>query len=326
MRRLDHAHRLLAALGEAKPGAPDHVLAERPLPPEFAARRLVRVHDIVQDLFPVQRHHRLEAMARHHLDRPPARDGHENLDREMLRPRHDGDLAQAVAAILDRRRAFEEFTLEMKRFLVEAFEQELEPLLEPGAVPFGIDQRPAEGLDLARVVAAPHAHDDAPVGDDIRHRVVLGEADRVPHRQHVEGAAELEPLRLGREPEPELHQIGQALIALALEMMLGGPERVEPAFLHDLRNVARRPEGLREPLARITPRVGRRSVKPDIVERDLPDIEHVESLDHGAFLPSTAHRRAEPTHAAPAASRPRAVTARRAPAYHRGPSRPRRLA
>src|SRR2546430_3855729 len=49
-------------------------------------------------------------------------------------------------------------------------------------------------------------------GHDVRHRVVLGEADGVPHREDVEGAAELEAPRLRGEPERELDQVREALV------------------------------------------------------------------------------------------------------------------
>ena len=102
----------------------------------------------------------------------------------------------------------------------------------------------AERFHLARVVAAPDAHDDPAVGHDIRHCVVLGEADRVPHRQNVEGAAEFELPRLRREPQPELDQIREALVAFALEMVLGTPEAVIAELVHQPRDIARSREYL----------------------------------------------------------------------------------
>ncbi len=81
----------------------------------------------------------------------------------------------------------------------------------------------------------------------------------MPHRQHVEGAAKLQPLGLGGEPQPELDQVGKDLVALALEMMLGGPQHVEAELVHELRHVARGEEGLAQPLVGIAPVVGRRA-------------------------------------------------------------------
>jgi hypothetical protein len=98
------------------------------------------------------------------------------------------------------------------------------------------------------VIAAADAHDDAAVGDDVGHGIVFRQPDRMPHRQHVEGAAELQPLGLGGEAQPELYQVRENLIALALEVVLGGPQRVEAEFVHELGHVARSEERLAQPL------------------------------------------------------------------------------
>ena len=169
--------------------------------------------------------------------------------------------------------------------LVEALEQQLELLLEQLAVGLGIGERRAEGFHLAGVIAAADPHDDAPVGHDVGHGVVFGQADRMPHRQHVEGAAEFEPLGLGREPQPELDQVGQALVALALEVVLGRPQHVVAEPVHVLRDVARGGECLAQAFIGIAPVVGRRAGKADIVELDLADIEDVEFLIMLLFPP-----------------------------------------
>jgi hypothetical protein len=170
----------------------------------------------------------------------------------------------------------------MELILVEALEQQFELLLEQFAILVGIEQWRAETLDLAGVIAASDPHHDAAVGDGIRHGEILGEADRMPHRQHVEAATELQPLGLRREPQAELDQVGEHLVAFALEMMLGGPQHVEAELVHGLRHVARGEERLAQALVRIAPLVRRRAVAADIVELDLADIEHVEFPDHRA--------------------------------------------
>ena len=174
----------------------------------------------------------------------------------MLRPRHHGDVLELIAAILHLGRAGEILALERDTLLVEAGEQELELLLEVLAVLVGVEQRGAERFHLARVVAAADAHDDAAVGDDVGHRVVLGEPDRMPHRQHVERAAEFQALGLGGEPEAELHQVGQALVAFALEVVLGGPQRVVAEFVHHLGDVAGGEEDLGEAVVGVAAVVG----------------------------------------------------------------------
>ena len=88
-----------------------------------------------------------------------------------------------VAAVLDGRRNLVVLALVGEGLLVEALEKHLHLLLEQLAVGRGVEQRRAERLDLARVVAASHAHDDAAVGDDVGHGVVLGQAHRMPHGQ-----------------------------------------------------------------------------------------------------------------------------------------------
>src|SRR5262249_14195502 len=175
--------------------------------------------------------------------------------------------------------------LVVEGLLVEALQQELELLLEQLAVLLGIEQRRAERLHLAGVIAAADAHDDAAVGDDVGHGVVLGHADRVPHRQHVEGAAELEPLGLRGEPQRELDEVRKALVALALKMVLGRPQRVVAERVHLLGDVFGRPEDLREAIVGIATGVGGCARPPDVLELDLTDVQGVKSFDHRAVHP-----------------------------------------
>jgi hypothetical protein len=52
-----------------------------------------------------------------------------------------------------------------------------------------VEERRAETLDLAGVVAAPDAKDDPSAGQDVGHRVILCilcEPQRMPHRHDVE--------------------------------------------------------------------------------------------------------------------------------------------
>jgi hypothetical protein len=77
-------------------------------------------------------------------------------------------------------------------FVREGLEQDLDAFLEHFAVGVLVDQRRAEGLNLAGVVAAPDTENDPPAGQDVDHRVILGEPQRVPHRHDVEAASDLE--------------------------------------------------------------------------------------------------------------------------------------
>ncbi len=198
----------------------------------------------------------------------------------MLGPRHAGYVLERVAAIFDRRRRFVEFALEVKLRFVEACQQQLQSFFEQRTVLFGVDQRRAEALQLACVVAAADAHDDPPVSNDVGHCVILRKADRVPHRQHIESAAELQPPGLRREPQPKLHQVGKDLVALALEMVLRHPQHVEAGVIHHLGDVARCEECLAQLFVGIAAVIRGCAVESDVVELDLADIEHVEVLDH----------------------------------------------
>ena len=87
---------------------------------------------------------------------------------------------------------------------------------------------------------------------------------------------------MGGEPQPKLNQVGQALVALALEMVLGRPQRVVAKLVHHTGDIARGPEYLAQPLVRIAAIVCARAFEADIIELDLAYIECVEPFDHFA--------------------------------------------
>jgi hypothetical protein len=119
-----------------------------------------------------------------------------------------------------------------ERLALEGLEQDLDTLLEHLAIGVLVEQRRAEGFDLAGVVTAPDAKDDAPAGQDVGHRVILGQAQRVPHRHDVEAAAD--PQVLGDAAQMHRHhqQVRNQFRAFGLEMMLGHPEGVVAALVH----------------------------------------------------------------------------------------------
>src|SRR5262245_60789629 len=130
VRGLEPAHSFLFGVGKVYAGSPDHIFTEL-----FAAALpfacvVIGAHDVVQNLLPVERDHRLESVARHELDGLATGDRHPNLDRQMLGPGYHGDVLEAVAAILDRRRTLVVLALVMEGIFVEALEKELELLLE----------------------------------------------------------------------------------------------------------------------------------------------------------------------------------------------------
>jgi hypothetical protein len=98
---------------------------------------------------------------------------------------------------------------------------------------------------------------------------------------------------LKAQPQSELDQVGQALVALALEVMLRRPQHVVAEALHELRHVARGRKDLPQALGGIAAVVGRRAGTADIVELDLADIEHMEVSDHRAISPASNDRHCE---------------------------------
>jgi hypothetical protein len=107
----------------------------------------------------------------------------------------------------------------------------------------------------------------------------------VPHGQDVEGAAELEPPGLGREPRPEQHEVRQHLVALLLEVVLGRPQAVVAELVHELGDLLRGLERLDEALVRIGALLGRGAVEADVLQLDLAHVEDREFLDHLALQP-----------------------------------------
>ena len=102
--------------------------------------------------------------------------------------------------------------------------------------------------------------------------------------QHVEGAAELEALRLRREPRVEQDEVREDLVPLALEVVLGRPEAVEAEPVEELGELLDRRVGLDQPLVRIAALVGRRPVAADVLELDVAHVEDGELRDHARRL------------------------------------------
>src|SRR5207253_7238824 len=86
------------------------------------------------------------------------------------------------------------------------------------------------------------------------------------------------------QPQRELDEVRKALIALVLEVVLGGPQRVVPEVVHELSDVAGTEERLAEPGVVIAPRIGRRALQADVLELDLANVQSVDSLDHRSPL------------------------------------------
>src|SRR5207253_10364279 len=96
-------------------------------------------------------------------------------------------LHDALPILLDGRRTLVTLAVVAERLLVEALQQEVDLLLEELTVRRLVYDRRPERLDFTGVISTADAHDHAAVGHDVGHRVVLGQPDRMPHRDHIEG-------------------------------------------------------------------------------------------------------------------------------------------
>src|SRR5262249_37104590 len=86
--------------------------------------------------------------------------------------------------------------------------------------------------------------------------------------------------------------VGDALVALVLEVVLGQPERLVAELVHGLGELERRVEGLDHPVVRVPAIVGRRPGVPAVLQLDVADVERRESLDHSRLLRAAAGGRA----------------------------------
>ena len=175
----------------------------------------------------------LDAPASHEVDGPVA-GGHHRLPPldVVLGPGNQGDLLQVVAPVGHVGRNVVVLAVVSEAALVERLPHDLDLLLEELAVGVLVHDGRAEDLDLAGVVAASHAEAHAAVGEPVGGGVVLGQAQGVPHGVDVEAAAEPELLGEVGQVHPEHQQVGDALVALALEVVLGGPEGVVAEAVH----------------------------------------------------------------------------------------------
>jgi hypothetical protein len=262
-------------------------LAELDLFADLGVRRLPGEHHLVHGpaLGRAAADHALDAVLGHELQRArrAALDRLPALHRQVEGPRNQGELLQGVAAIGDLGRQRVVLALVREGVLVEGLEDDLGLLLVELAVGLLVAQRRAERLDLARVVAASDAEDYASACQDVGHRVVLGEPQRMPHRHDVEAASDLQVLGDAAQMHRHHQEVGDALGAFALEMMLGHPEAVVAEAVHQLGHVlglAQR--GGQMPVV-VAPLVDRRAAIADVVEVGMAGKQAVKLGDHGVF-------------------------------------------
>jgi hypothetical protein len=219
--------------------------------------------------------HEVESTRRAALDRLPA------FDRQALRPRHQRDFLQCVAAIGHLGRDRVEAALMAEALLVEGLEDDVDAFLEHLAVGCLVGQRRAEALDLAGVIATRHAEDHPPGAQDVGHGVVFGEPQRMPHRHDIEAAADLEVPGLVDQVHRHHQQVGDALGAFGLEMVFRHPEGVVAQPVHLLCVCDSFVQCTRQLVVGIMAVVDRRPAIAEVFHIDRADIRTVEPRDHG---------------------------------------------
>ena len=165
--------------------------------------------------------------------------------------------------------------------VVEGLEDDLDLFLEQFAVGVLVQQRRAEGFDLARVVAARDAEHDAAVGEDVGHRVVFSQAQRMPHGRHVEAAADVHVLGDVRQVQRHQQHVGDALGALVLEVVLRHPEGREAKLVHGARDGLRLPQRRGQVGVAVAPLVYRDAAVADVLDIGMAGEQAVEFGDHG---------------------------------------------
>ena len=104
----------------------------------------------------------------------------------------------------------------------------------------------------------------------------------MPHRRDVEAAADPELRGAVREVQRHHQHVWNALRALALEMMLGHPERVVAVPVHHLGHRLGLEEGGRQVLVVVAALIDRRALVAAIVEIGVACEQAVELGDHVA--------------------------------------------
>ena len=284
--RLQFAQRLLLRLGQIKRDADRQILAELQIVAHVVRHSLIGLDRPLRHDRGATADQPLDAVAHHEFDAAPAGadDRLPAFDRHVDRTWHQGQFLQLIAAIGDLGRQRVVLALMREGLVVEGLEEDLDLLLEQFAVGVLVDDRRAEGLDLAAVVAAADAEYGAPLGQDVGRRVILGEAQRMPHRCDVEAAADPQPLCDMRQMHRAHQDVRQALVAFGLEMVLGQPQRVVAELVHHLGDRFGLVEDRGELVVRIAPLVGRSGVLTMVGDVDVAGVDRHELVDHPFVL------------------------------------------
>ena len=196
------------------------------------------------------------------------------------RTRHQRYLLQFVSPVRNGRRDSVVLAAMGERLRLERLHDYFELLFEQRAVGLRVEHGRAEGLDLTGMVAASYSEDDPPSGKDVRGGEVLGQPERVPRGQHVESAAEPQTLRQPGQVRRQQDDVGDALVSLVLEVMLGHPENIVAQFVRGPGYLGRGPEHAGQPVVRVAAVVGGGTVVADALHINLPLVQGAERFDH----------------------------------------------
>jgi len=184
----------------------EHLVEALPLVRDLLVRA-VRVHQ-----------HRVAALRRP-LDR---------LERRRADPHRRMRLLERLGQDLDVVEVHEA-AVEAGALLPPGRQHRLEVLAELRVAVLGRD---AEDLVLARIEAAPCAPVHAPAREHVEQRHLLGDAQRVSERGQGHRGADAQAPRARRHVRP--HQVHVRADAVAGEVVLREPDRVEARALHDV--------------------------------------------------------------------------------------------
>ena len=216
----------------------------------------------------------LDVVFRHKVHRPLAGAHHRLPSFHRQRPgaRHQRDFLERITAVRHFRRNPVILAFVRERILVKGFHNDFHLFLEHFPVFLVAGERAgnAESVHFPGMVAAAHAENHPPAGQNIGGGVILRQPQRMPHRVDVEPAPELELLGQVRQMHIQQQQVGDAFIPLPLEVMLRRPESVVAQLLHfqhDGLGLAEHPGQL---AVGQPPLVDRRTLQPDVVQIHVP--------------------------------------------------------
>ena len=171
-----------------------------------------------------------------------------DLARRAVLPRPLGDRPAPDALVVGERH-LDEVAVEGQQVLVPGLVDEVDVLLVHVTVVLvggaavhrcGLDRHPlSEHVDPALLVAAGEAGVDPALGQVVEHGDLLGHPQRVVGREDERQRGELDLLRPGRQVGVEDERRHRCLVALRVEVVLGGREAVEAEVV---RHHAQRPD------------------------------------------------------------------------------------